>query len=86
MILNMKRYYIKTAQTLCGAGLLPEEFVEVFAVLLDQCPKEPFEVVKSIVEDQLGCLLAVVFNDFNPEAVTAASIGQMHFATLTDEA
>ena len=52
-------------------------------MLLDQCPKEPFEVVKAIVEEQLGCHLAVVFNDFNPEAVAAASIGQVHFATRT---
>ena len=58
---GMKEYYIKAAQTLCGAGLFPEEFVEVFAVLVDQCPKEPFEVVKAIVEEQLGCPLAVVF-------------------------
>ena len=48
--------------------------------------QESFEVDKAIAEDQLGCLLAVVFNDFNPEAVAAASIGQIHSATLTDEA
>ena len=86
MILSMKGYFIKAAQTLCCAGLIPEEFVEVFAVLMVLCRKEPFEVVKAIVEAQLGCLLAEVSNDFDPEAVTAASIEQMRFATLTDEA
>ena len=82
----MKGYFIKAAQTLCCAGLFPEEFVEVFAVLLVLCPKEPYEVVKAIVEAQLGYLLAEVSSDFDPEAVTAASIEQMRFATLTDEA
>ncbi|CAK9062520.1 unnamed protein product, partial [Durusdinium trenchii] len=30
LILSLKGYYIKAAQTLCGAGQFPEEFDEVF--------------------------------------------------------
>jgi len=56
----MQGYYIKTAQTLCSAGLFPEESVEVFAVLLDLSPQELFEVIKAIDEEQLDCPLAVV--------------------------
>lgn len=84
LILTMKGYYIKAAQTLCGAGQFPQEFDDAFAVLLDQCPKEPFDVVKGIIESELRCKLDQVFQDFQKEAVAAASIGQVHFATLHD--
>jgi len=84
LILTMKGYYIKAAQTLCGAGQFPQEFDDAFAVLLDQCPKEPFEVVKGIIESELRCKMSQVFRDFQKEAVAAASIGQVHFATLHD--
>lgn len=82
--MSLKGYYIKAAQTLCGAGQFPKEFDEAFAVLLDQCPKEPFPVVKRIIESELGCTLSSVFVDFEKEAIAAASIGQVHFAKLID--
>lgn len=84
LITSMKGYYIKAAQTLCGAGICPKEFNEAFSVLLDQCPRETFPVVKRIIESELGCKLHEVFDDFQEEAVAAASIGQVHFAQLKD--
>lgn len=84
LVLSLKGYYIKAAQTLCGSGVFPEEFEDVFAILLDQCPKEPFNVIRGIVEDELGCRLEEAFQDFEHEAVAAASIGQVHFASLWD--
>lgn len=84
LILSLKGYYIKAAQTLCGAGQFPEEFDEVFAVLLDQCPQEPYEVICDILESQLGCFIGDVFDDFDHKAVAAASIAQVHFAKLKD--
>jgi aarF domain-containing kinase len=80
----MKGYYIKAAQTLCGAGLFPLEFNEAFGTLLDQCPREDFDVVKHIVEKQLGCRMCDAFREFSEEAIAAASIGQVHFAELHD--
>jgi len=84
LVLSLKGYYIKAAQTLCGAGVFPDEFDDVFAVLLDQCPKEPFSVVKEIVESELGCPMGQIFKAFDPVAVAAASIGQVHLAFLKD--
>mmetsp|Transcript_109046 Transcript_109046/g.307356 ORF Transcript_109046/g.307356 Transcript_109046/m.307356 type:complete len:549 (-) Transcript_109046:42-1688(-) len=86
LILSMKGYYIKAAQTLCGAGQFPPEFDDAFAVLLDQCPREPFRVVRSIVENELGCRLEEVFQSFDEDAIAAASVGQVHFAVLNDGA
>jgi len=84
LIMNMKGYYIKVGQTLCGAGLFPKEFNEAFGVLLDQCPREPFSVVRRIIECELQCDIFEAFQDFDEEAVAAASIGQVHFGKLHD--
>jgi len=84
LVLSMKGYYIKAAQTLCGSAVFPDEFDDVFSVLLDQCPKEPFEVVREILEAELGCPLDEIFQEFGTDAVAAASIGQVHFASLRD--
>jgi aarF domain-containing kinase len=80
----MKGYYIKAAQTLCGAGLFPQEFNEAFGTLLDQCPREEFAVVKEIIEKELGCTMSDAFKHFDEEAIAAASIGQVHFEELHD--
>lgn len=82
VIQDLKGYYIKAAQTLCGAGLFPKEFNDAFGVLLDQCPREPYSKVKRIIESELRCSISEVFVSFQEEAVAAASIGQVHFAQL----
>jgi aarF domain-containing kinase len=86
LIKELKGYYIKAAQTLTGAGQLPPEMEEAFAELLDQCPREDFEVVRKIVEHELQCKLDDVFQEFASTPVAAASIGQVHFAKLKDGA
>mmetsp|Transcript_6749 Transcript_6749/g.16461 ORF Transcript_6749/g.16461 Transcript_6749/m.16461 type:complete len:613 (+) Transcript_6749:84-1922(+) len=82
VIKKLGGYYIKAAQTMCGARVLPEGFDEVFAVLLDDCPRQPFEVIKGIIEAELSMDLYDIFDEFEEEAVAAASIGQVHFAKL----
>mmetsp|Transcript_11325 Transcript_11325/g.26070 ORF Transcript_11325/g.26070 Transcript_11325/m.26070 type:complete len:624 (-) Transcript_11325:79-1950(-) len=84
VVLQLGGYYIKAAQTMCGARVLPEGFDEVFAVLLDDCPRQPFDVIRDIIEEELGLAITDVFDDFQEEAVAAASIGQVHFARLKD--
>uniref|UniRef100_A0A7S4T5K4 ABC1 atypical kinase-like domain-containing protein n=1 Tax=Alexandrium monilatum TaxID=311494 RepID=A0A7S4T5K4_9DINO len=84
LVLSMKGYYIKAAQTLCGAGVFAEEFDDAFAELLDQCPREPFNVVRDILEAELGCAISAVFSEFEKEAIAAASIGQVHLGRLLD--
>eukprot|EP00929_Paragymnodinium_shiwhaense_P014803 TRINITY_DN122766_c0_g1_i1.p1 TRINITY_DN122766_c0_g1~~TRINITY_DN122766_c0_g1_i1.p1 ORF type:complete len:566 (-),score=105.75 TRINITY_DN122766_c0_g1_i1:59-1756(-) len=82
LVLKLKGYYIKAAQTLCGAGLFPPEFDDVFAVLLDKCPPEGYDVVREIIEAEFGINMNHIFESFERHAVGAASIGQVHLATL----
>ena len=51
------------------------------AVLQDQCPREEFSTIKSIVEKQLD--FDAVFASFEEEPIGAASIGQgLYLLTL----
>ncbi|HEX2849131.1 MAG TPA: AarF/UbiB family protein [Acidimicrobiales bacterium] len=75
--------YIKLGQILSsGEGIFPEELVREFRLLRDQVPAEPFEVVKEIVEHDLGASLDVVFAEFDRTPLAAASIAQVHAARL----
>jgi len=75
--------YIKLGQILSsGQGIFPEELVSEFKLLRDRVPAEPFETVRRIVEEDLGRPLCKVFADFAPVPLAAASIAQVHAATL----
>ncbi len=75
--------YIKLGQIISsGEGIFPEELVSEFKRCRDQVPPEPFAVVRRVVEEDLGRPLEEVFERFHPEPLAAASIAQVHRATL----
>jgi ubiquinone biosynthesis protein len=75
--------YIKLGQIISsGEGLFPEELVEEFKKCRDQVPAEPFSEVRATVESELGCALEDVFASFERRPLAAASIAQVHAATL----
>lgn len=82
IVLDLKGYYLKMAQTMVGSDALPKEYEECFKCLLDSCPSEPFNVIKDIVEAELGVPLDSVYDSFDPTPLGSASIGQVHRAEL----
>jgi ubiquinone biosynthesis protein len=75
--------YIKLGQILSsGEGIFPEELVEEFKKLRDKVKAESFETVRAVVEGDLGQPLEEVFSSFERVPVAAASIAQVHAATL----
>jgi ubiquinone biosynthesis protein len=75
--------YIKLGQIVSsGQGLFPDELVEEFATLRDRVQPEPFAVVRAVVEEDLGRPLGDVFASFDRRPLAAASIAQVHAATL----
>jgi ubiquinone biosynthesis protein len=75
--------YIKLGQIISsGEGIFPEELVSEFKRCRDQVPPEPFAVVRRVVEEDLGRTVEDVFLRFHPQPLAAASIAQVHRATL----
>jgi ubiquinone biosynthesis protein len=75
--------YIKLGQIISsGEGIFPEDLVNEFRKCRDQVPAESFAAVRRVVEEDLGRPLESVFRTFERTPLAAASIAQVHAATL----
>ncbi len=75
--------FIKFGQLLSmRADLLPPEYLKELSKLQDHAPSEDFPVIRAIVEAELQQPLAALFADVTPLALAAASMAQVHRATL----
>jgi predicted unusual protein kinase regulating ubiquinone biosynthesis (AarF/ABC1/UbiB family) len=87
---GMRGAAMKVGQTLSAVdlGLVPEElrpeFQEILASLQQNAEPVSFAAIRKVVEEDLDCKLSEYFSDFDPEPIAAASIGQVHTATLRD--
>ena len=74
--------YIKLGQLLSvRPDVIPQPYIEEFAKLQDEVPAAPFEEVKPTIESELGKPIEQVFDSFDKDAVTGASLGQVYRAT-----
>src|SRR5262249_22877579 len=75
--------YIKLGQILSsGEGLFPAELVSEFRLLRDRVPPEPFEAVGAGGGGEVGRPPGESVSRFEPTPLAAASIAQVHVATL----
>ncbi len=87
---GMKGVAMKLGQMLSilDLDLVPDEHREDFqrklAALRDQAPTTSFDTMRGVIEADYGRPLSEVFAEFDPEAVAAASIGQVYRARLHD--
>jgi predicted unusual protein kinase regulating ubiquinone biosynthesis (AarF/ABC1/UbiB family) len=76
---------LKLAQALSlDNGILPEEFVDVMSQAQYQVPPINRSLVRMLIRKELGDYPEKIFASFEPEAMAAASIGQVHRARLKD--
>lgn len=77
--------FIKAGQALSTrADLVGEHIAEDLTLLQDKLPPFDSALAKRLLEEELGAPLETFFSAFEPEAVAAASIAQVHFATTTE--
>ncbi|MEO5761089.1 MAG: AarF/UbiB family protein [Vicinamibacteria bacterium] len=77
--------YVKLGQLLSTRGdLLPPPFIEALTRLQDNVAPFPFAQVEEIVTTELGIRISKAFASFEAEPLAAASLGQVHLATMRD--
>ena len=83
---TMKGAAMKLGQMMSflDVGLVPEDYRDEFqaklASLRDAAPKVSFKDMRKVIEQDLGGKLGEFFEDFDEDAIAAASIGQVYRA------
>ncbi|HCC69508.1 MAG TPA: ABC transporter [Nitrospiraceae bacterium] len=77
--------FIKLAQILSARpDLITKAYADEFKKLLDEVPPFPSEKAKKIIEGELKIPIKELFADFEDSPIAAASIAQVHKATLRE--
>lgn len=64
--------------------ILPKEVTDELAGLQDEVPAEDFDAIRGVIEAEFKRPLATLFPTFEECPIAAASLGQVHRATLPD--
>ncbi len=77
--------YVKVGQVLASRpDLLPEPYLKALARLQDNVKPFAYADVEAIVSAELGVRISKAFATFDTAPIAAASLGQVHCATLRD--
>ena len=77
--------FLKFGQVLAmRRDLLPDAYVDELELLHDQLPALGIDAVRATIEAELGAPLTTIFAEFSATPLAAATIAQVHEATLHD--
>jgi aarF domain-containing kinase len=81
LILSLRGLYIKFGQAASVSPFVPDAYRNMFKQLQSDVPSENFDLIRTVVESELGPL-EDVFESFSEVPCGAASIGQAHVAKI----
>lgn len=64
--------------------LLPTEWTTTFIPLQDKCPVSSYESIEAMFKRDTGEQILDYFSEFNPKPIGAASLAQVHLATVKE--
>jgi len=75
--------FVKLGQLMSTrADIFPPEYIEELRKLQDRVPPIPYAEIKAVIEGELKQPIAEIFTEFNQDPFAAASVAQVHHATL----
>src|SRR3990172_13137869 len=79
--------YIKLGQLLSiRPDLVPQEYCDEFAKLLDEVPPEKISAVEQVISQEFKKPAGQIFSHIDPKPLGSASIAQVHKARITGKA
>lgn len=85
LAVGLKGLYIKMGQFISTrSDIVPEPYVRRLSGLQDKVPSRPPSQIRGIIEEQFGQRIGELFAWFDDTPLAAASLAQVHRATLHD--
>ncbi|MBN1260749.1 MAG: AarF/ABC1/UbiB kinase family protein [Anaerolineae bacterium] len=79
--------FVKLGQILSTRpDLLPPVYVSELSRLQDKVAPVPWKEIREVIKNELGAPPETIFDNLDPTPIAAASLGQVHAATLQDGA
>ena len=80
---SLRGMLVKMCQVIgTRSDIFPREYVDTLAKCQDRLPPRPFDTMRQVVEEDFGRPIDEIFHEFDPQAVAAASLAQVHKARL----